>query len=125
MAAWWLGGLQGHSLWVVAPVLSGNWSYLGEPDKIVKVQQRASLHCLSLLCRRVTSEAFLSQAFLSPRQVRGGSSPSARMGTGAFPWDPKPTYQLGFFGVNWCADFERPRGAQAHGRTGPGATGGR
>jgi hypothetical protein len=30
----------GHSLWVVAPVLAGNWSFLGEPDKIVKASER-------------------------------------------------------------------------------------
>ena len=30
--------IAGHSLWAVAPVLAGNWSFLGEPSKIVKAR---------------------------------------------------------------------------------------
>jgi hypothetical protein len=30
--------IAGHSFFVVAPVLAGNWSFLGETDKIIKAR---------------------------------------------------------------------------------------
>ena len=55
--------IAGHSLWVVAPVLRGSWSYLGEPNKIVKAS-----------ARRVTSlnsngESLIATLLLAPREI--------------------------------------------------------
>ena len=54
--------IAGHSLWVVAPVLLGNWSYLGEPSKIVKASARRVASLSS------NSETLTATLLLAPRE---------------------------------------------------------
>ena len=51
--------IAGHSLWAVAPVLAGNWSFLGEPSKIVKASGRR-VERLSSDGQRLTARLLLA-----------------------------------------------------------------